>query len=502
MLAANKLNIYLKKNNRQIIKDFTFSLNRGDKAVVIGEEGNGKSTLLRFLCDERLTSDYAFSVGSVARSGKFGYLPQFMPEAEQALTVGEYLSGVDVYGNYDVAGILLSGGLPNEERPISTLSGGEKVRLQLLKLLCDMPDALFLDEPSNDLDIDALAFLEEFIAECKVPIMFISHDETLIERTANVIIHIEQLIVKTQCRISVARMGYADYIRAHDLEFERKTQIALKERADYKKKTERLQQLYEKARHNTGWKNPNGIASSDGHAKRSMQSIVARKARYEREKESFSEIPDKEQCIIAGFDERVCVPSQKRVLELSMPELTAGGKTLAKNIELTVIGNAHVCIIGSNGAGKSTLLKEIWRRLMPRTDIVVGYMPQDYADVLDFSITPAQNLSADFDKEQYTRAMTLLGRMKFTRDEMASPVGELSGGQKAKLIFLTMVVKKANVLILDEPTRNFSPLSAPVIRDALARFNGTIISVSHDRKYLAETADTIFTLTPDGLKLL
>lgn len=99
-------------------------------------------------------------------------------------------------------------------------------------------------------------------------------------------------------------------------------------------------------------------------------------------------------------------------------------------------------------------------------------------------------------------ALTYLGSMKFTRDEMVHTIGELSGGQKAKLIFLNMVLRKANVLILDEPTRNFSPLSAPVIRRALMEFNGTIISISHDRKYLDEVADIIYILDKEGLKRL
>ncbi|MBR3909837.1 MAG: ABC-F family ATP-binding cassette domain-containing protein [Anaerotignum sp.] len=376
------------------------------------------------------------------------------------------------------------------------------MKIQLLKLLCQKPDALFMDEPTNDLDIDTLMFLEEFIKNCKIPLLFISHDEVLISHTANVIIHIEQLIRKTKSVITISRLPYDDYVEQRNLQFDKQTQVALKERSEYKKKKERLQQLYEKARHNTSWVNPDGIISSDGGAKRSMQAIVSRGKRFEREKENFTDIPNREECIVTRFDSEIYIPPQKRILDFSLPELKVDGKLLAKDINLSVIGNQHICIIGKNGAGKSTLLKEIWNVLKERKDIVASYMPQDYRDIIDYSLTPTEFLQSSYDKEKYTLALTHMGTMKFTRDEMKHTIGELSGGQRAKIIFLNMVLQKANVLILDEPTRNFSPLSAPVIRQALMDFHGTIISISHDRKYLDEVADLVYVLSEDGLKLL
>ena len=174
---------------------------------------------------------------------------------------------------------------------IKTLSGGEKIKIQLLKLVCEEPDVLFLDEPSNDLDIETLVYLEEFIKNSTIPIVFVSHDETLIQNTANTIIHIEQLIRKTKNKITISRLKYSDYLESRKLFFDKQTQIAKKERSDYKKKRERLLQLYEKAKHNSGWKNPDGIASSDGRAKKSMQTIVAKGKRLERESEDFTDIP-------------------------------------------------------------------------------------------------------------------------------------------------------------------------------------------------------------------
>ena len=464
MLQVKNLNLYLNKDNRLLIENFSFSLGEHDKVAIIGEEGNGKSTLLKYLYDKEWIADYIYATGQVLKKGIFGYLPQFMPEEEQQLSICEYFEHVDIYENYNVVDSLgLNYDFLLSSQVIHTLSGGEKIKIQLLKLLCQKPDTLFLDEPSNDLDIDTLMFLEAFIKKSTIPILFISHDEMLISNTANVIIHIEQLIRKTKSVVTISRLDYGSYLNYRKIQFDKQTQIAVKERSEYKKKKERLLQLYEKARHNKGWKNPDGIASSDGGAKRSMQSLVSKEKRYEREKEKFTDIPDREESLFTRFDTEIYISPQKRILEFTLPELKADGKLLSKNIELTVIGRQHICIIGKNGIGKSTLLKEIWTVLKERKDIHASYMPQDYREILDYNLTPTEFLQSHYDKEKSTLAFTYMGTMKFTSDEMQHTIGELSGGQRAKLIFLNMVLQKANVLILDEPTRNFSPISAPVI---------------------------------------
>lgn len=500
MLQARNVCIYLNQDDRLLIDGFSFSLGATDKVAIIGEEGNGKSTLLKLLYDDEAGHDYMYYTGEIIRQGKIAYLPQFMDE-QACLSVSDYLADIDFYDDYEVVNRL---GLTDEflysAQPLRTCSGGEKMKLQLLKLLIEHPDVLLLDEPSNDLDIDTLIFLENLIRDSRIPVIFISHDEMLISSCANVIIHIEQLIRKTQCNITISRLSYDAYLSYRNLQFDRQKQIAQQERSQYKKKKAKLQQLYEKAQHNTSWKNPDGIASSDGHAKKSMQTLISKGKRFEREKENFTDIPDRETGIIIRFDPEITIPAQKRILDLELPELTIDGHLLSTNVSLSVFGPQHVCIIGKNGIGKSTLLKEIWKILKDRPDLNVGYMPQDYRDVLDYDQTPVAYLQAAYDKETYTKALTFMGTMKFTREEMHRTIGALSGGQKAKIIFLGMVLKKANVLILDEPTRNFSPLSAPVIRKTLADFHGTIISISHDRLYLDEVADVIYELTPQGLR--
>ena len=150
--------------------------------------------------------------------------------------------------------------------------------------------------------------------------------------------------------------------------------------------------------------------------------------------------------------------------------------------------------------GKTTLLHQIAAQLLNRTDISAEYMPQNYEELLTLSMTPVDFLDRTGDKNERTRIRTYLGALKYTAEEMEHTIAELSGGQKAKLLLLKMSLSGADVLILDEPTRNFSPLSGPVIRQVLQEFPGAVISISHDRKYMEEVCDKIYRLTENGLE--
>ena len=150
----------------------------------------------------------------------------------------------------------------------------------------------------------------------------------------------------------------------------------------------------------------------------------------------------------------------------------------------------------------TTFLRLLAQELAQRPDLRVAYMPQNYAEVLDLTATPVDFLNRSGSREEATRIRNHLGSLRFTTLEMDHPISSLSGGQKAKILLLQMILAESNVLILDEPTRNFSPLSGPVIRDLLASFGGAILSVSHDRLYLEEVCQTIYAITPQGLERL
>ena len=507
MLQIHGLNLSMKKDLRQLLKDFTFSLNPGDKAAIIGEEGNGKSTLLKLLYDPALVEDYAEYTGTIQREGLIlGYLSQELSPQEGEKTVYEFCCEEPTFWEHspgELAAVAKKLRMPMEwfysDRLLKTFSGGEKVKLRMALLTLRQPDCYLLDEPSNDLDLETLSWLEEWIRSCQEPVLFISHDEVLLERTANVIIHLEQLRRKTLPRWTVARMGYRQYVEERLQKFAHQEQMARKEREEDKKQQERLRRIEQKVQHSLD----NIAYSQRDHVgkmlKKKMKAVKSMEHRFDREREDMTEFPDSEEAILVGFGEDTQVPGGKTVLDLTLPRLETEEGLLAENLRLYVRGPEHVCIIGRNGAGKTTLLRQVAAALLPRRDLRAAYMPQDYGETVDQSLTPVEFLAKIGGKEELTRVKTYLGSMKYTPEEQGHTIRELSGGQKAKLFFLKMILDGNNVLILDEPTRNFSPLSGPVIREILRDFPGCIVSVSHDRKYMGEVCSTLYRLTPQGL---
>lgn len=513
MIQVKNLTITHRKDMRVILESFSMVLNDGDKAALIGEEGNGKSTLLKLLYDERLVEDYAEYSGEIIKNrARIGYLAQELTEEQKAQSVYEFCAQSDVFYEQSpkelaaIAGQLgISSDIFYADQRMGQLSGGEKVKLQLARLLMEQPDVLFLDEPSNDIDIETIEWLERFICKAPVPVLFISHDETLLERTANKIIHMEQLRRKTTSRWTVAAVDYRTYVSARADAFLHQEQVARKERSEYEKQQERFRKIQQKVEHQQ-----NAISRNDPHGgrllKKKMHAVKSLERRFEKEHSRLTELPETEDAIFIKFGDRISVSKSKRVLDFSRSELRTEterfgeGKLLARELRLSITGPEHVCIVGKNGAGKTTLLKEIAGELLARDDVKAYYMPQNYEELLDLEQTPVEFLCAEGRSDEVSRVRTYLGSMKYTADEMAHPASALSGGQKAKLLFLKMSMAGCNVLILDEPTRNFSPLSNPVIRGMLREYGGTIISVSHDRKYIDEVCDTVYELTKTGLQ--
>lgn len=511
MLQLQNISISMRKDLRELLRDFTFSLNPGDKAAVIGEEGNGKSTLLKLIYDENMVEGYVEWSGTVRKNGLvLGYLAQELPAEDKWKTAYEFCCEESSFLDSTpreladaAAALRFSQELFYSDRTMGALSGGEKVKLRMALLTLRRPDCYLLDEPSNDLDIETLEWLEEFIRGCPQPVLYISHDEMLLENTANVILHMEQLRRKTLPRWTVARMGYRRYVEERLQSFSHQEQVARKEREEEKKQQERFQKIQQKVEHQL-----NSISRGDPHGgrllKKKMKSVKAMEHRFDREHQAMTELPDTEEAILVGFGENTGIPAGKTVLDLSLPRLTAGEgeeeKLLAENLRLSVRGPEHICIIGKNGAGKTTLLRRLARELLPRTDLRVSYMPQDYEETVEQEQTPMEFLASSSEKAELTRVKTYLGSMKYTPEESEHSIRELSGGQKAKLFFLKMILDGSNVLLLDEPTRNFSPLSGPVIRGILREFKGCIISVSHDRKYIEEVCETLYELTEKGLE--
>ena len=506
MLQVRNLTVTMKKDLRQLLKDFTFALNPGDKAAIIGEEGNGKSTLLKLLYDPAMVEEYVEYTGTIQTDGMIlGYLSQELPPDQGELSAYEFCCQEPAFldaspGELAAAAKQLRFPLEwfYDARKMSTFSGGEKVKLRMALLTLRRPDCYLLDEPSNDLDIETLTWLEEFIRECPAPVLYISHDETLLENTANVILHLEQLRRKTLPRWTVAHMGYRQYVEERLHKFAHQEQVARKEREEEQKQQERLRRIQQKVEHSL-----NTISRQDPHGgrllKKKMKAVKSLEHRLDREREDMTEFPDSEEAILVGFGEDTGLPWGKTVVDFTLARLETQDRLLAQNLRLYVRGPEHVGIIGRNGAGKTTFLRVLARQLLSRQDLRAAYMPQDYGETVDQTQTPVEFLAKSWEKEELTRVKTYLGSMKYTPQEQEHTIRELSGGQKAKLFFLKMILDGANVLVLDEPTRNFSPLSGPVIRGILRDFPGCIISVSHDRKYLGEVCSTLYRLEPQGL---
>jgi len=457
MIDIQNLTIKTMKESRTLIDHLQLSIQKEDKMVIIGEEGNGNSTLLKCIFNEQLIANYCTYVGEIIKNDcSLGYLSQELSEHEKKLTITELFSennwpkemlkAMDEFGIESFV----------SDKKIADFSGGERFKYLFLKLLAMNPDVLLLDEPTNDLDIGTIEWLEKFIQKTTRPVIFVSHDETFIKHTANAILHIELTHRKQLTKYTLTREPYNTYLSHRENNLHKQEQIARKQAADQKK-------------------------------------------RLDKETENFLEIPNVEEASEFHFDPSIHVHRHKKILELALDTLQIGNKQLTQNIKLSISGAEKVAIIEENGVGKSTLLKCILASLKEQSSLKIGYMPQNYEEVLDANQSPIQFLVTDGYKEAMTKAFTLLGSMKFTPDEMQQTIGQLSGGQKAKLLLVKMRLERCEILILDEPTRNFSPLTTPVLCYALAQYGGAIISISHDRRYLQEVATTIYELTGEGL---
>ena len=305
-----------------------------------------------------------------------GYLAQELTAEQLSQTVFNFCQSYPAFADADprqldhiARQVGIDVALFYDWRSMSTLSGGERVKLRLGLLLLSQPDVLLLDEPSNDLDISTLEWLERFLLSCKVPVLYISHDETLLRQTANLIIHLERLQRRTVPRTTVTRIGYAEYVERRQSRFAHQEQMARKEQAEYDAKMEKFRQIRNKVEHQQAT-----ISRQDPHGgrllKKKMHAVQSMGRRFDREKENMTQMPDWEQAILTSFDAGASyLPAGKTVLRFDLPELTAGERILSRDIRLWVTGPEKIGIIGANGTGKSTLLKLVAEELLSRTDL-------------------------------------------------------------------------------------------------------------------------------------
>ena len=504
MLIIDNLTLIHKKDLTTLAENVSFSLGPGERLALIGEEGNGKSTLLRAILQDESIESYIEIRGKIFNRYRTGFLPQELPAESRSLSAYEFFCGDEAFFDQtprQLGELAARLGLPHDvfysEQPMGSFSGGERVKLQLARLLMRDPELLLLDEPTNDLDGETIRFLTHFLQTCGLSVLFVSHDETLLAQAATGIILLERLRRRQLPRASVCRQGYEEFVKTRADLFAHQEKVARKQREELDKKMDRYNQIRSKVEHDQ-----NAVSRQDpGTArllKKKMHAVMSMGRRFEREAKEMTAMPESEEAIFAKLDCQPLPPS-KVVLDLNLDKLCIGERILSEDIRMCVRGVDKVCLTGRNGAGKSTLLRRIRDMLADRADLHVFYMPQDPDDLLDMDKTPLEMLMITGEKEEQVKNAVALGSMKFTGEEMNHACRGLSGGQKAKLMFLMMANSGANVLLLDEPTRNLSPLSGPVIRQLFSAYPGCIVAVSHDELLIREVCTREAHLTENGV---
>lgn len=506
MLQVNRLTITNIKEGRVLLKDLSFIVNPGERIALIGEEGNGKSTLLKYLMGLPLPGFEA--KGSKSLDGPVGYMEQDLRLRWGEVNVLDYFLLDEPGGVIDDYNLL--GKIPaylekarfpkksfDQEKSLKEFSGGELVRLALAKLQLRDYRTYLLDEPSNDLDLESMSLLKEFLLNATAPVLFVSHDEALISSCATGILHLEQVKRKSEMQVTFARIPYEEYKTMRQDLFTKETQVIDKKESQLAEKKERWAKIYQEVKYDQDQcvRDP----TTGRLLKKRMKRLLVTKKQIEKEEEAIGDKPEGDPFLNLVFPDSVKVANGKRILAFHGP-LLREGHVLIPQIDLDLIGPGETALIGPNGIGKSTLLEALYEANKNRTDIRLGYMPQNYEESFPSDGTIISFLCSDTKKETITRVRLYLGSLRYTSEEMLYPLSSLSGGQKAKLFLLKMVLEEKNVLLLDEPTRNLSPFSVRMLDSLLESFKGRALIVSHDAAFLSRRHFEVLALTNAGIK--
>lgn len=501
MIKINHLTITQNKDLRDLVADLSMTIQDGEKVAIIGEEGNGKSTLLKILIGEVL-SDFTIKGDIQSDYQSLACIPQKVPEDLKKRSLHDYffLDSIDL--DYSVLYRLaeelhFDSNRFASNQEIGSLSGGEVLKIQLIHELAKPFEILFLDEPSNDLDLEMVDWIKGQIRKIRQTVIFISHDEDFLSETADTIIHLRLVKHRKEAETLVEHLDYNRYSEQRKANFARQSQQAANDQRAYDKTMEkhrRVKQNVETALR----------ATKDSTAGRllakKMKTVLSQEKRYERAAQSMTQKPHEEEEIRLFFSDIQPLPASKVLIQLEKENLSIGDRVLAQELQLTVRAQDKIGIIGPNGVGKSTLLAKLQKLLSQKGEISLGYMPQDYHKKLQLDLSPIAYLSKTGEKEELQKIQSHLASLNFSYPEMQHQIRSLSGGQQGKLLLLDLVLRKPNFLLLDEPTRNFSPTSQPQIRKLFATYPGGLITVSHDRRFLKEVCSTIYYLTEKGLE--
>ena len=503
MIKINHLTITQNKYLRDLVSDLSITIQDGEKVAIIGEEGNGKSTLLKALIGEALP-DFTIKGNIQSDWQSLAYIPQKLPEELKKQSLHDYffLDTVDL--DYSILYRLAEELHFDSDRfagdqKIGNLSGGEALKIQLIHELSKPFEILFLDEPSNDLDLETIDWLKGQIQKTKQTVMFISHDEDFLSQTADTIVHLRLVKHRKEAETLVKHLDYDRYSDQRKASFAKQSQQAANDQRAYNKTMEkhrRVKQNVETALRTTR------DSSAGRLLAKKMKNVLSQEKRFEKTAQSMTQKPLEEEQIQLFFSDIQPLAASKVLIQLEKESLSIGERVLAQELQLTVRGQEKIGIIGPNGVGKSTLLAKLQQLLSAKREISLGFMPQDYHKKLQLDLSPIAYLSKTGEKEELQKIQSHLASLNFSYPEMQHQIRSLSGGQQGKLLLLDLVLCKPNFLLLDEPTRNFSPTSQPQIRKLFATYPGGLITVSHDRRFLKEVCSSIYRLTEHGLEVV
>ena len=516
-MLLNVEHLYKYFNGQALLKDINFTVEDREAVGLIGINGCGKSTLLNIITGSEGYDKTPEGLGSVNIAGKasIGFLRQ-NSGLNSELTIGEEMKnafaplletldkmkvlekkmadGGDIDSiSHEYAELssyfeardgyridvkikqVLNGmgfGSTPTDRVISTLSGGEKTRLALAKLLLEEPNLLILDEPTNHLDFETLMWLEDYLKGYKGAIIIVSHDRYFLNKVCTRICEIEQ------GRLTSYRGDYSSYLVQKKMNAERQ----LKEYEAQQKEIAKLEDYVAK----------NLVRASTSKMAKSRQHMLDRIERID--KPLMYTKPPK---IKLEYD---IEPTKDIVRVVDCPLVVGEGadkKELIKSLTMNVRRGEHVAIIGANGIGKTSILKLI-QGIIPHEggniswggNVKISYFEQEHA-ILDPRKTVLEEIMDRYPRLSEQQARSVLGAVLLTGENVFKPISVLSGGERAKLCFAIMALNRGNVLVLDEPTNHLDLSTKEVLEDALAEFSGTIILVSHDRYLLNKVASRI-----------
>lgn len=522
-MLLNVEHLYKYFNGQALLKDINFTVEDREAVGLIGINGCGKSTLLNIITGSEGYDKTPEGLGSVNIAGKasIGFLRQ-NSGLNSELTIGEEMKnafaplletlekmkslekkmaeGGDIDSiSHEYAELssyfeardgyridvkikqVLNGmgfGATPTDRVISTLSGGEKTRLALAKLLLEEPNLLILDEPTNHLDFETLMWLEDYLKGYKGAIIIVSHDRYFLNKVCTRICEIEQ------GRLTSYRGDYSSYLVQKKMNSERQ----LKEYEAQQKEIAKLEDYVAK----------NLVRASTSKMAKSRQHMLDRIERID--KPLMYTKPPK---IKLEYD---IEPTKDIVRVVDCPLVVGEGadkKELIKSLTMNVRRGEHVALIGANGIGKTSILKLI-QGIIPHEggniswggNVKISYFEQEHA-ILDPHKTVLEEIMDRYPRLSEQQARSVLGAVLLTGENVFKPISVLSGGERAKLCFAIMALNRGNVLVLDEPTNHLDLSTKEVLEDALAEFGGTIILVSHDRYLLNKVASRIIEVKHD-----